>query len=122
MMEASVWIGALASVLEEFSSEEFQNRVWLRGEGPECSSYVEAMCNFFDDFDANRLIDVEWRQLGLTESQRGKLALFRDVIKEFDKDISDLPYPKEVMDNPKLRDVRQAALDALAELRRWRPS
>jgi adenosine deaminase len=30
------------------SSQEYQERVWLKGLGPECDSYDETICNFFD--------------------------------------------------------------------------
>jgi hypothetical protein len=42
-MQYQDWIDAVVKVLEEFSSDEFQQRVWLRGEGPEISSYEEAV-------------------------------------------------------------------------------
>lgn len=39
----------IKSCLKELSDIEFQKRVWLRGEGPEVSSYVEVVCQLFDD-------------------------------------------------------------------------
>lgn len=117
MMERSEWIEALSSVLEEFCSEEFQKRVWLRGDGPEVSSFVEAYCRFFDDLDANRLIDVEWRQLGLTKFQKDKLESFRDILAEFGQGVPDLPRPEEVLEHPNWPNVRKAARNALTGLR-----
>ena len=39
----------MESCLKELSDIEFQKRIWLRGEGPEVSSYVEVVCQLFDD-------------------------------------------------------------------------
>ena len=39
----------IESCLRELSDLEFQKRVWLRGEGPEVSSFVEVVCQLFDD-------------------------------------------------------------------------
>ena len=35
--------------LRDLSDPDFQNRVWIRGEGPEVSSFVETVCELFDD-------------------------------------------------------------------------
>jgi len=39
----------MESCLKELSDIEFQKRIWIRGEGPEVSSYVEVVCQLFDD-------------------------------------------------------------------------
>jgi len=116
MMEYKDWIAAVKQVIEEFSSEEFQERVWREGKGPEVSSYDEAMCRFFDDYATNDLIDVQWRQAGLTADQREKLAIFRDILKEFGKLVSEIPRPCEVLDHPGWPRVRKVARETLDEL------
>lgn len=39
----------MVDCLLELASTAFQERVWVRGEGPEVSSYVEVVCQLFDD-------------------------------------------------------------------------
>jgi hypothetical protein len=42
----------LISVLENIEGifdKEYQRRVWIRGEGPECDDFDETVCNFFQD-------------------------------------------------------------------------
>jgi len=44
----------LISVLETINSisdKEYQKRVWILGEGPECDDFDEKCCNFFGDVD-----------------------------------------------------------------------
>lgn len=45
------WSEFMSMQLKEFSDPEFQYRVWLRGEGPEVSSFDEAINLFFDHYD-----------------------------------------------------------------------
>lgn len=118
MMEYQDWLNAIVAVLEELASQEFQERVWLRGEGPEVSSYEEAVNRFFDDYATNELIDVEWRQAGLTDDERKILATFRDTLDEFNELVPVLPHPREVLGNSKWPRVRRAAQDALNELKK----
>ena len=108
-MENIAWIHKILEVLDEFASEEFQERVWRRGLGPEVSSYEEAMCRLFDDLRFSDLIDVEGRQIGLSEKALLALTNFRETILKFDKKISEIPRPEEVMDHPAWQSIRKAA-------------
>lgn len=117
-MENDIWLKKTAEVLREFSSREFQERVWLKGLGPEVSSYEEAMCRLFDDIGFSRLIDVEWRQVGLRESQVSALRDFRDKLLRFDKDIPEIPRPGDVLNRSSWENIRasaQRATDALTD-------
>jgi len=116
MMQYRDWIDVVVKVLTEFSSQEFQERVWLRGEGPEVSSYEEAVNRFFDDYAADKLIDVEWRRAGLGRDKREKLASFRDALDAFNKLLPNAPHPQEVLGKPEWRRVRAAARNALDAL------
>lgn len=35
--------------IHHISDKEYQRRIWLRGEGPECGVFDETCCHFFDD-------------------------------------------------------------------------
>jgi hypothetical protein len=43
--------------LRQLADPEFQARVWVRGEGPEVSSYVEVACQLFDDTGLGDLLE-----------------------------------------------------------------
>jgi len=113
MMRYKDWVDAIVKTLEEFSSEEFQERVWLRGDGPQVSSYEEAVNRFFDDYDADELINVQWRDAGLTHDERNKLVAFRETLEAFNKLLPKVPHPAEVLGNPGWPRVRAAARNAL---------
>jgi hypothetical protein len=116
-MKNTVWISYVLRVIEEFSSREFQERVWLNGFGPEVSSYEEAMCKLFDDYRFSELIDAEWKQVGLSEPQLTELRNFRDRILEFDKGIPEVPKPTDVLGRAAWADIRGYALKAAQVLR-----
>lgn len=114
-MDNELWMRIVLEVLKEFASEDFQIRVWLKGEGPEVSSFEEAVCKFFDDNVIDLLLDVEWRQVGLTENQRNKLKIFRDALDKFNDSVEESPHPKDILFNPdwpKVRSLAKEAMDA----------
>jgi len=70
------------------------------------------MCKLFDDYGFARLIDVEWRRVGLNEPHLVKLREFRDKLLEFDKDIPETPKPGDVLGRAAWADVCEYALKA----------
>ena len=112
-MDGKDWIQAIIEVLEEFSSQEFQERIWLKGLGPEVSSYEEAMCRLFDDLGLSLVIDDEWHRIGLNENQRDALKEFKIAIDSFDKDIVNPPHPLEVLQHLRWPEIRELAKQTL---------
>ena len=37
--------------ISHIADKKYQERVWVRAEGPECDDYTESICHFFDDGD-----------------------------------------------------------------------
>ena len=79
MMDHETWRRDLLSVIRDLADESYQERVWVRGEGPEVDSLTETICRFFDDFDANGLL----RTSALSTSQREKLRDLRNALDPF---------------------------------------
>ena len=74
-------------ILEEFlknifrlSDDKYQERVWIRAEGPECNEIDDAVCDFFDDGDP---ILEEYKNFGITESQHKLLMTLHNKLREF---------------------------------------
>ncbi len=115
-IERQLWIKNITDTLEVFASEEFQTRVWIKGSGPEVSSFVEAVCQL-SDYQLDLLVDTEWRQIGLTKIQHDKLAAFRDAIDKFNDVVPEFPNDLDVLshpDWPQIRQLAQSALDVFA--------
>jgi hypothetical protein len=51
MMSPQQWAERIAAALNELQDRDYQERVWLRGLGPEVSSLDEVVNRLFDDYD-----------------------------------------------------------------------
>lgn len=70
--------------IEGISNKEYQERVWIRGEGPEVDDYTESMCHFFDDGDP---IISNYKDYAITEEQLSLMLKLREAIRDFDSNI-----------------------------------
>ncbi len=64
------------------SDIEYQKRVWIRAEGPECNDFDETVCHFFDDGDP---ILEKYTEYGITDFQYQLLKEFRDDFRVFEE-------------------------------------
>ena len=118
-MTYPVWVESVIGVVKDIQNVENQQRVWIRGEGPECSSFEEAMCNFFDDFDADGLLKHSPTESGLTELQYSKLKEFRNAIRSYSDQTRILLRTKNiridhyVLADPQWHQIRALAQDVL---------
>ena len=70
------------------SDKEYQKRIWIEGKGPECYSFEDAVCNFFD---LGEYIFQNHEGYGITDNQYHLLVQFRDEFKSF-ADENDWPH------------------------------
>lgn len=70
--------------ISRIANQEYQERVWIRGEGPEIDDYTESMCDFFDDGDP---IIPNYKDYAITEKQLSLMLKLREAIKDFDSNI-----------------------------------
>ena len=67
---------ALNALLEEIaliSDKEYQRRIWIRGEGPECDDFDETVCRYYDVID--RILEKK-AEFGLSDIQYQILKKF----------------------------------------------
>jgi len=62
------------------SDKIYQERVWVRDEGPECDDIDDAVCDFFDDGDP---ILEKYEDFGITEIQHNLLLVLREKLDKF---------------------------------------
>ncbi len=74
-------------ILEEFlknivrlSDEKYQERVWVRAEGPECNDIDDAVVDFFDD--GNPILE-KYKGYGISESQYSLLMTLHQKLRKF---------------------------------------
>ena len=98
---------SVLETIEGISDKEYQKRVWIHGEGPECDDFDETCCNFFGDGDP--LLE-NYKAFEITEHQYTVLKKFRDRFRAF----SDENYwPHEFIDAPEWEKITEMAKEVL---------
>ena len=88
------------------SDKEYQERVWVRAEGPECDDIDDTICDFFDEayvLEKYKDFGITGRQNELLMTLHGKLRKFTDAYGVYSSDKSTeklivLPQWKEIRD------------------------
>ena len=95
--------------IECISNKEYQMRVWVRGEGPECDDFTETVCCFFDH---EEFILRDYKKYGITESQYLILKKFRDEFEYF-VDEFHTEIEEEFIDTPEWARIMSLAKEVL---------
>jgi hypothetical protein len=101
----------LTSVLETvegISNKEYQERVWIRGEGPEVDDFDETVNFFF--LDGEGVIE-KYKEFELTEDQYQLLKKFRDKFRIFSKENN---FPERFIDTPEWTKITEMAKEVLS--------
>jgi hypothetical protein len=83
MMGRETWLRRILDATRDLADERYQERVWVRGKGPEVDSSTEALIRLIDDYDlatfiaeaANRAWVSNEQLTALPESRRGACAM-----------------------------------------------
>jgi hypothetical protein len=51
MMDRETWLVRILDATRDLADEGYQERVWVRGEGPEVDSSTEALSRLIDDYE-----------------------------------------------------------------------
>lgn len=71
-------------VIEIISDEEYQQRVWIEGRGPECHDYDEFVNYFF--LEGVSIIS-QYKEFGITEKQHDILKKFEMALDSFENEL-----------------------------------
>lgn len=93
--------------LHGISNKEYQKRVWTEKRGPECDSFVEAVCDFFD---LGEYIFNNPQGYNITDRQYKLLVKFRDEIQVF---ADDNDFPQEFINTPEWERIMNLAKEVL---------
>ena len=73
-------IKTFITTISNVASEEYRDRVWIEGKGPECDDYDEFINYFLDESEA---ILKRYKEFGITEDQYNLLKKFEKEIRDF---------------------------------------
>lgn len=107
----------LVSVIKEISDQEFQERIWLRGEGPEISSADELFCNFFDDINIEEVMK-NYKKYEISNSQLNLLQKLYKLMREYSDNSPITLDPIVVLSDPKWQKIREFANEVYKELKK----
>jgi hypothetical protein len=93
--------------ISHISDKEYQRRVWIRGEGPECDDFDGTCCRFFDDGDS---IFQNYKDFWITTTQYQILKEFRDKFETFADDNN---WPYKFIDTPEWNEITEMAKGVL---------
>lgn len=97
----------LLGIILDISDKEYQQRVWIRGEGPEIDDFTETVCKFFDNSDP---VLKEHKQCDLTNHQYHILKNFSDKFRFFSDKHS---YEPSFIDSPEWNEITENAKEVL---------
>ena len=69
MMNRETWLGRILEATRDLADERYQQRVWVRGEGPEVDSSTEAVCRLVDDYDLATFLDEAAKNAWVSKDQ-----------------------------------------------------
>ena len=102
-------LALLLDVIHNISDRDYQERVWINAEGPECDDYDENIDIFFHDGVA---IIENYKKFHITDSQHQLLVEFRDALDKFDDD-DEHYWPPDFIDSPKWAKIMKMAREVL---------
>jgi hypothetical protein len=113
MMDHETWLKSLLSVIRDLADEQYQERVWVRGQGPEVDSSTEAICRLFDDYDFEGFLAHCSKTRLLSSSQREALQTFAAAARQFASRNHDRLDDAARISTPEWRELRALAQQAL---------
>jgi hypothetical protein len=91
-----------------FADPSFQERVWVRGEGPEVSSYVEAV-ETLDDYRIEHFANDDALKYGFSKDMVEKLRLFTRTAEAFNENLTPTLNDADIIALPEWQAVMTAA-------------
>ncbi len=94
------------------SDERYQERVWVRSEGPECDDIDDTICDFFDE----DYVLENYKDYGITENQHRLLMNLHDKLRVF-SDTQDVYSPEKSTEDlillPQWQEIRDISKNVL---------
>jgi hypothetical protein len=83
VMDRDTWLERIAEAIRVLGDGSYQERVWVRGEGPEVDSSTEAISALLDDYDLGGFLLASRRNGWLSKNQLSALQAFEAAISDY---------------------------------------
>lgn len=108
-MNRSQILKSILGFVDRISDEDYQKRVWVRLEGPECDDFDETMTYFFDEIES---ILKNYKDFGISNEQYQLLVKFHDILDLFSDEMMYFPAEQIILD-PRWQEIRELAKEVL---------
>lgn len=108
-MEPNDWIRLVLSAVSGFADPEYQERVWVRGVGPEVGSPIEDYENLYSSFSFEEFIAEGVRSLGLSKDCVERLQRLDTVLRDYPLEKM---MPEEILADPQWLSIVEGAKNA----------
>jgi hypothetical protein len=90
-------INEILRIIYTISDKDYQRRIWIQGNGPECDSYDDAVCDFFQ---LTRAVLKEYKNYKFTNLQYSLLEQFYKEFERFVDSDRGMDLEQEFIDTP----------------------
>ena len=106
-MDKNTWCQILLDMVSEFESKSYQDKVWSCGEGDDVSSWDDAICQFFDDYDVDGFINKYIDEFD--DDKKNCLIKFRNSLSSYSDAMEATPPPEKILTDPNWGEIRKLA-------------
>lgn len=120
MRDRETWQTRILEALRSLADAGYQERVWVRGQGPESDSSTGAICRLFNDYGVEGFLAACFDERLLSKHRREALQTFAVAAKQFadqDDDRGDAAR-SATAEWRELRAVAQRTLESFAAMGR----
>ena len=83
MMDRDTWLAGILAAIRDLGDAAYQERVWVRAEGPEVNSSAEAICRLHDDFDLAGFLAQDRQRHWLPAEEHAALQTFAATLGDY---------------------------------------
>lgn len=106
----------LLDVIKNIQDKEYQERIWIRAEGPECSDFGDTMNDFFDFYDGIKDFENKYAEYGINAKQYLLLNRLYQQLRDY-CDITPIsPKDKDILADPRWQKIRDFAKEVYVAL------
>jgi hypothetical protein len=83
MMDRDTWLRRILDAIRDLADEHYQERVWVRAEGPEVDSSTEALVRLLHDYELNAFIAEAGDKVWVSKDQLAALRTLENALESY---------------------------------------
>jgi hypothetical protein len=83
MMDRDTWLRRILDATRDLADERYQERVWVRAQGPEVDSSTEALVRLLDDYELKAFIAEAGDKAWVSDDQLAALRTLENALESY---------------------------------------